>query len=165
VTSAFAAIADSFSSTATAQELMTFDQLLSSQKPPAPNSSDLPVPSESLTPEQQQSVDEAVTEAFRATVQESNTPNLASDSLRKLSPGDISNFNAAVQSRTGVSILPEHWQYIETKKDASEYLKSMKALEKKYPGVFTGKSSNWSVIQEDFQAQTGQTLVVRPKKF
>ncbi|MCX7302721.1 MAG: hypothetical protein NTV73_00065 [Hyphomicrobiales bacterium] len=162
VTSAFASVVDSIAPTAKAQELMSYDQLLAIQDKTQPTP---PLPGAVLTSEQKEEIDTAVSDALQSTVSGSKTLTSAPSSLKQLSTDDISNFNASVQEATGVSILPEHWEYITTERDAADYLKSLKGLKKEYPSVFADKTENWSAIQRGFQSQTGQSLVVGPSNF
>lgn len=148
-------------STASAQEIMTYDQLLSRKKVENAQHVDS-LPSIALPGEEQKKIEAAVEEAYGKATEQSPRLDDASDSLRVFTPQELSDFNADIKLQTGVAIPATHWQFIETKNEATQYLKSLKGLQLQYPDIIGSDTTNWSKIEQEFQLKTGGTLVVAP---
>ncbi|MEN3150415.1 hypothetical protein ABCW43_24220 [Neorhizobium sp. IRAMC:178] len=156
--SAVASIPRAFDHSAYAAEILTYDEYLKRQ---SPGSS--PSPTESLGMEESGKIDRAVQDAYGKAL--TNLPQrnpVETESLRKLSIEQISKFNTVVEQQVGVSIPPEHWQYLSTGKDASDYLKSFKVLEAEHPQIFKKNVKSWSEMEQRFIDATGTPLVVVP---
>ncbi|WP_162894916.1 hypothetical protein [Rhizobium terrae] len=157
--SAVASIPRLFDHSAYAAEILTYDQYLLKKSPAS-----TPSATQALGAEESRKIDRAVQDAYgKAVTAPSQTTNsVDTESLRKLSIGQISKFNSVVQQETGVSIPAEHWQYLSTGKDASDYLKSFKVLQAEHPEIFTKDAKTWSEIEQRFIDATGTPLVVVP---
>jgi hypothetical protein len=158
--SALASIPHILENSANAAELLTYDQYHAQNL-----GHYLPKPSETLAAGERHDVDRAIEDAYLAAAGYAPpAASLETESLRKLSIQQIYKFNSVVEQQIGVSIPPEHWQYLSTAKDASDYLKSFKVLKDQYPQVFNERSASWSEIEERFLSETGTSLVVVPDR-
>jgi hypothetical protein len=152
---------------ANAQEVMTFDAYkeFKAKLQTSDATTDLKslLPSANVSVAEQQIVEGAVLSAAQATSEWKASSTLESFDMRKLSIDDISAFNSIVTEKSGLTIAPENWQYIENGTDATIHLKSLKSLGTDSNGIVSmGEASRWSNFERAYMDKTGRSLVVVP---
>jgi hypothetical protein len=157
----------SLSAEANAQEVMTFDAYKEFKaKLQTSDNSEFKslLPSANVSVAEQQIVEGAVLSAAQATSQWKASSTIESFDMRKLSIDDISAFNLIVAEKSGLTIAPENWQYIENGADATIHLKSLKLLgaDPSTGFVSMGDTPSWSVFERAYMDKTGKSLVVVP---
>jgi hypothetical protein len=146
-----------------AAELMTYEQLLNvGRSGRRTGTNGVQLPADTLGKRQSAEISEAVSDAIAKAAADAKVT-ASTEALVQFTAKDMERFNAILQQDTGTVIRPEHWQYMDSEKSAVDYVKSIKALELEYPGIFDDNSVAWSKVEAQFQARTGQTIVVVPK--
>jgi hypothetical protein len=143
---------------ANAQEIMTLESaakiegLLTS----GDTTISLDLPSSQISTEVSSKIDRAVSDAIVSATGTSSQA-VQSFDLRTMSIDQVETFDGIVSKQLGANIKPEHWGYIRSAQNASNYLKSVEAL-----GIGETANQPWSQIQKEYAAQKGEALILAP---